>query len=144
MADQSYGNAMTEVALALAMAFFSIMVLTMVSMSAAPQKAADSEANNSMKIVNNKPFAASSKSKSSKKQIVIFWNGTFMDQKLAPIRPETFNAEGRVILALPPDLPMNKALAARSRFRTGNITVSTLDARWLSRLSQIEAKETSQ
>jgi hypothetical protein len=144
MADSSYGNAMTEVALALAMAFFSIMVLTMVSMSATPQMAAKSAINNSMKVADNKPFAASRKSKPSKKQVVIYWNGAFMDQKLAPIQPETFNPEGRVILALPPDLPMNKALAARSRFRTGNITVSTLDARWLSRLSKIEVQEAQQ
>ena len=33
MTVSSSGNAMTEVALALAMAFFSIMILTMVSMS---------------------------------------------------------------------------------------------------------------
>ncbi|MBL6929462.1 MAG: hypothetical protein ISR44_09855 [Rhodospirillales bacterium] len=32
MEDTGYGNAMTEIALALAMAFFSIMVLTMISM----------------------------------------------------------------------------------------------------------------
>jgi hypothetical protein len=142
MADSSYGNAMTEVALALAMAFFSIMVLTMVSMSATPNKDTDSKANISIKVVSNKPSAASPKSESRKKHIVIFWNGVFMDSQLATVRPETINPEGRVILALPPDLPMNKALAARARFRTANIIVSTLDARWLSRLSKIEAKET--
>ena len=39
MGEAHYGNAMTEVALALAMAFFSIMILTMVSMRAAPEMA---------------------------------------------------------------------------------------------------------
>ena len=34
MSESHYSNAMTEIALALAMAFFSIMVLTMLSMGA--------------------------------------------------------------------------------------------------------------
>ena len=37
MTDPGGGNAMTEVALALAMAFFSIMVLTMISMGTGVQ-----------------------------------------------------------------------------------------------------------
>ena len=38
MGEDYYGNAMTEVALALAMAFFSIMVLAIVSMGAVHHK----------------------------------------------------------------------------------------------------------
>ncbi|MEK9673064.1 MAG: hypothetical protein VW268_11270 [Rhodospirillaceae bacterium] len=39
MDGSHYGNAMTEIALVLAMAFFSLMVLTLVSMGAgSPQK----------------------------------------------------------------------------------------------------------
>ena len=43
MGETHYGNAMTEVALALAMAFFSIMILAMVSMGAAHNKAASDD-----------------------------------------------------------------------------------------------------
>ena len=35
MGDTYYGNAMTEIALALSMAFFSIMILAIISMSTA-------------------------------------------------------------------------------------------------------------
>ena len=43
MGETHYGNAMTEVALALAMAFFSIMILAVVSMGAAHIKAVNDD-----------------------------------------------------------------------------------------------------
>lgn len=134
MADSSYGNAMTEIALALAMAFFSIMVLTMVSMSAAPDKTAKADAPQNMKIVANKPGDGDTARPTSKNELVIFWNGRFLDRELKPVDPKGFEPKSRIVLAMPPDLPMGEALAARARFAGQNTVVSALDTRWLNRL----------
>jgi len=144
MADSSYGNAMTEIALALAMAFFSIMVLTMVSMSATPNKSSKNQDKPALKLARNDTNNSQSPIHSTKRQLVIFWNGQFMDHQLSTLKPETFNHSGRMVLALPPDLPMTEALAARARFGGANIVVSTLDARWLKRMRQFDKKETPQ
>jgi len=141
MADSSDGNAMTEIALALAMAFFSIMVLTMVSMSATPTETQAEATPKSIKVAANKPDGKSSGTKAAKRRIVVFWNGRFLDDKLQPVTPESLGAGGRIVLALAPDLPMTQAIDARARFRQPNVTVSTLDGRWLTRLQQTFGKE---
>ena len=141
MADTSDGNAMTEIALALAMAFFSIMVLTMVSMSATPAESQADATPKSIKVAANKSDGKNSETKAAKRRIVVFWNGRFLDEKMQPVAPENLGAGGRIILALAPDLPMTQAIDARARFRQPNVAVSTLDRRWLARLEQIFGKE---
>jgi len=141
MADTSDGNAMTEIALALAMAFFSIMVLTMVSMSATPSDAEADATPKSIKVAANKSDGKNSAAKAAKRRIVVFWNGRFLDEKMQPVAPESLANGGRIVLALAPDLPMTQAIDARARFRQPNVTVSTLDARWLERLQQTFGKE---
>ena len=144
MADSSYGNAMTEISLALAMAFFSIMVLTMVSMSATPNKSLKNQDKPALKLARNDTNNSQSPTHSTKRQLVIFWNGQFMDHQLNSLKPETFSHSGRMVLALPPDLPMTEALAARARFGGANIVVSSLDARGLKRMRQFDKKEPPQ
>jgi len=144
MGDASYGNAMTEIALALAMAFFAIMVLTMVSMGAPAAGDAGAEAPTPVKLVLAPPAAAPDSTTAPSKvkpTIVVFWNGQFYDQdlKVTDVTGRTF--DGQVILALSPDLPMAAALDARTKVRAPNIVVSTLDARWLDTIRQAIAKE---
>lgn len=134
MADSSYCNAMTEIALALAMAFFSIMVLTMVSMSAVPEKSAKAVTPQEMKVVANKPGVGNAAKAAPKNELLIFWNGRFLDRDLKPVDPNGFEPNSRIVLAMPPDLPMGEALAVRARFAGQNTLVSALDARWLNRL----------
>ncbi len=143
MADSSYGNAMTEIALALAMAFFSIMVLTMVSMSAAPSDPAKRDVPRNMKLVESKPGKGSDAHPGQKPQLVIFWKGQLLDSNLAPVSPQGFAPKTRVILAMPPELPMAEALAVRARFAGRNTVVSALDARWLARLRIFDANPNS-
>lgn len=124
---------MTEIALALAMAFFSIMVLTMISMG--------------VDSAERKPVAAAVVAPSTPKTapaaaivpgdddtVVVFYGGRFLGADLAPLDPAKIQPRGRVILALDPALPMNEALAARGRIDVENLVVSVLDDRWLNRL----------
>ena len=147
MGDASYSNAMTEVALALAMAFFAIMVLAMVSMGA-PQLAAQTTASTGtpVKLTLASPALTAGKPQKAKgkKALVVFWEGRFFDKDLKPIRIEEQTFPNGAILALSPELSMAKALKARARLKTRKLVVSTLDARWLNTLTKMIHKEQGQ
>ena len=138
MADSSYGNAMTEIALALAMAFFSIMVLTMVSMSAAPEKISKDQAQPTINLANSNTNNNQNAAAPTKRKLVVFWNGQFMDQQLNLLELSSLKSSKKIVLAMPPNLPMTEALAARARLEGANIVVSVLDKRWLERLAKFD------
>ena len=144
MADSSYGNAMTEIALALAMAFFSIMVLTMVSMSATPEKISKDQNQPTINLANSAPNNTQKPAAPTKRKLVIFWNGQFMDQQLSPLELGSLKSSKKIVLAMPPNLPMADALAARAQLEGVDILVSVLDERWLGRMAKFDNKETTQ
>ena len=93
MTEPGAGNAMTEIALALAMAFFSIMVLTMISMGTGLQPkrpavgavlAPAAEAENSSAVITPAPEDA----------ILIYYKGRFFDRELKPVEPTAPKAAG--------------------------------------------------
>ncbi len=143
MGDASYGNAMTEIALALAMAFFAIMVLTMVSMGAPATKATET-AGTPVKLTLAPPAPnrkSAEDTPAGKDEIVVFWQGRFYDQDLKSLSISAQRYTGRVILALSPALSMADALEARAQVKAANIVVSTLDERWLQTIDQAIGKE---
>ena len=144
MADSSYGNAMTEIALALAMAFFSIMVLTMVSMSATPEKISKAQNQPTINLANSAPNNTQKPAAPTKRKLVIFWNGQFMDQQLSPLELGSLKSSKKIVLAMPPNLPMADALSARAQLKGVDILVSVLDERWLGRMAKFDNKETTQ
>jgi len=136
---------MTEVALALAMAFFSLMVLTMVSMGTPqPQRPVDATANApspQMAVALAAKGKGTPETDEKEPTLIVFWQGRFLDRNLHSLNPASRTFEGRVILALPPDLPMGEALAARAKINAGNLFVSALNDKWLERLAAPAAKE---
>ena len=138
MAESSYGNAMTEIALALAMAFFSIMVLTMVAMSATPEKISNGQAQPTINLANSNTNNNQNAAAPTKRKLVVFWNGQFMDQQLNLLELSSLKSSKKIVLAMPPNLPMTEALAARARLEGANIVVSVLDKRWLERLAKFD------
>jgi len=131
--DTGYGNAMTEIALALAMAFFSIMVLTMISMGVGEAES-DPAVGAVMAPAQADTAPAAQVSQESDDLIVVYFAGRYMDKDLGPLDPKSLRAKSRVILALDPALPMGEALAARGGIDIENLVVSVLDERWLNRL----------
>ncbi|MBE0529644.1 MAG: hypothetical protein IH626_02385 [Rhodospirillales bacterium] len=127
---------MTEIALALAMAFFSIMVLTMISMGVG---SADQKPIAAAVVAPATTTAAPTSQivPGDEDMIIVFYRGRFIDANLRPLDPAAIHAQRRVILALDPALPMNEALAARGRLNVENLVVSVLDDRWLNRLKGI-------
>jgi hypothetical protein len=132
---------MAECALALAMAFFSIMVLTMVSMGAGVGAGAASTPPTAERISirpSTPSDAPAAKSKAaSKAVIVIHYRGRFYDTRLAKLTPGAMAAHGPAVLAIDPALTMAEAIAVRKRISNPELTVTTLDARWLKALKEM-------
>lgn len=118
---------MTEIALALAMGFFSIMVLTVISMGAAPQSGKAVAA----ALLTPSSNADSAVEVENRDTIVVYYEGRFVDADLKPVDPATIKASGRLILAIDPGLPLGEAMAAREKFSSDRLIVSTLNAEWL-------------
>jgi hypothetical protein len=127
---------MTEIALALAMAFFSIMVLTMISMGVGAGQTAETTA---AMLAPSRPEAApAAKVEAGAEDLIVLYHaGRFRDRDLVPLDPSTITASGRVILALEPDLPMAEAITARSRIDVADLVVTVLDERWLQALKKV-------
>jgi hypothetical protein len=138
-------NAMAEVALALAMGFFSIMVLAMVSMGAG----GSTETAQAVRLPDGVAMAAPAETSEPNSaptgksttvapgDLLIYHGGRFLDATLSPVDVVTWTPKGgRPILAVSPDLPMTEALAARTRLSQINPTVTVLDEAWLARLKE--------
>jgi len=141
MGDGSHNNAMAECALALAMAFFSIMVLTMVSMGAGAEtdRAGTPPSGEWISIRPTTPSDAPRPARQDGEQatVVIHYGGRFYDARLAPLAPGAIPAEGPAILALDPVLYMAEAIAVRRQIANPDLTVTTLDGRWLEALKEM-------
>jgi hypothetical protein len=134
MRDTSQNNAMAEIALALAMGFFSIMVLTMVSMGGGVAKETAPALDAGVAV---RPSAPSTNGKSATKDtLLIHYEGRFLDAALKPVDPAAVGAEGPLVLAVAPGLTFAAVLRARKRTAASDITVTTLDERWLATLKE--------
>lgn len=125
----SEDGAMTEVALALAMGFFSIMVLTLVSMGGGSSEAPTYEA---IRLVQTTADRPASVLPTGDDQIVIFDGERFFDTDLNPIDPATVSDAGdrRIVLAIDPSVRLAQVMAARDRISAVNLVIANLDDRW--------------
>lgn len=141
--ENAQENAMTEIALALAMGFFSLMVLTLISMGAGQSGTrAPSVLSLAPTVTPTAPQnqAAITATAPGNDLIIIYDGKRFLDTKLRPVDPQTViqsmtGPARRVVLALDPSLPLKDAMAARARVNAPNLVVSGLDERWLKALS---------
>jgi len=138
-------QAMTEVALGLAMAFFAMMILAMMSMSVPNAKVKESVdiVINSNAQTDGRALNDSENKKTSEQviddNIIIFYQGQYLDVSLQPVNLETLNTKldtsKRYILALSPDLSLSEALIARSQISSPNLAITELDEAWMKRLA---------
>lgn len=139
MSDTTQHNAMAEIALALAMGFFSIMVLTMVSMGSGLTPApASALAKDGAELGQASDPATSSKNMKTEKvdpdNLVIFFEGKYRNARLEPISASSLAQREQLVLALDPLLPMSDALKARQRIDAAGVTVVALNDQWMTRL----------
>ena len=138
MTESYYSNALVEISLALAMAFFSIMVLTMLSMGAGFQS--EPSPRLSAERLDLAPSALPAEdgadSTATVETVLIHYRGQFLDTNLDPVDPRTLPAGRPIVLAIDPALPIAEAVAIRERIPTTDLVVTTLDARWLEALEE--------
>lgn len=132
MDDGPAGHAMTEVALGLAMCFFCLLVLTLVSIRA-PASASGGTRRN--EILATAPAHAAAQAMAETDRLVVFHAGRFLDAGRRPLDPAAVPVTGRVVLAVDPALPMVDVLAARRRLAGADLVVAPLDAAWLAALA---------
>jgi hypothetical protein len=142
--DSYQTKAMVEVALALAMGFFSIMVLAMVSMGAVvgPQPATvglPSPISMAASAPNNQAprNAKGPGTPVAPTDLIIFHDGQFLGADLRPVDPLARPVgRAKVVLAVAPDMDFSTVMSARRQISGTNVTVTNLDSRWLKRLRE--------
>ncbi len=140
----SQTNALAEIALALSMGFFSIMVLTLVSMSAGKREFVSSLPDTiDVKSSQNSQTQIRRTVKSGRQNILVFYEGQFFDGRLKETSPELLRTANngrneKLILAVEPNLSMEEAVRVRRQFAGRDLTVTTLTPDWLKRLKETE------
>ena len=122
---------MTEIALAMAMGFFSVMVLTMMSMGVG----IGTVAGKAVATVVLAPAATGADDASAvpledDDLLVIYDGRRFFGRDLAPVEPSRLDTGRRIILAVDPALSLSQAMQARRRFDTRRLVVTTFNADW--------------
>ena len=127
-------SAMTEIALALAMGFFSLMVLTLISFGTPEGSTAKSRAVSVAPPANGE--AAVSIESKSDDLVVILYQNDFLDAQKNPLSVSTIVAHpGRVTLAIDPAASLETVIEARGRLAHPDLVITELDSAWLTALS---------
>ncbi|GAB6052793.1 hypothetical protein JCM17960_16130 [Magnetospira thiophila] len=132
-------NAMAEIALALAMGFFSIMVLTLVSMGGGLVAPADLPVTDSGVTLGRTEAPTATQAAGPavpRDSLVLFHKGQYYNGDLIPVDPASFADRPRLVLAVDPQLPMAEALAARDKLPVKALTMAPLDERWQTALKE--------
>jgi len=129
----SHENAMTEIALALAMGFFSLMVLTLISMGAGENKAVKKDSLILAPLTQSGGTGATDIKQND--LILIFDGERFLDTNMTEIDPATAisslpDPADRVVLALDPELSLESVIKARGLVQAENLIVTSLDKQW--------------
>ena len=130
-------NPLTEVALALSMAFFAIMVLAIFALSQKQFKSIESD-----KIsINSK--SSINKDKKDKKRILVFYhNKNFYDQNLKIWRLENQGKQtDRYTLAVPKEMSVKELFEIKKFFQGLDLQVAEQNQQWNDALKNISTKE---
>ena len=130
-------NPLTEVALALSMAFFAIMVLAIFALSQKQFKSIESD-----KIsINSK--SSINKDKKDKKRILVFYhNKNFYDQNLKIWRLENQGKQtDKYTLAVPKEMSVKELFEIKKIFQDFDLQVAEQNQQWNDALKNISTKE---
>ena len=129
-------NPLTEVALALSMAFFALMVLTIFALS---QKQFKSIENDNISI-NSK--SSINKDKKDKKRILVFYhNKNFYDQNLKIWRLENQGKQtDKYTLAVPKEMSVKELFEIKKIFQDFDLQVAEQNQQWNNALKNISTK----
>ena len=144
-------QAMTEVALGLSMAFFSLLILALFSIGL-PEQAQKNEplqtshpsfaTDEQLKLAGNSEKSSSRKtSENSKQQYAFYFNEQFYDQHLTPLSIDNFahfETQQPLILAVPDSLPLIQIMALRKQINHPKLSITMLNQKWQTQLEKIQ------
>lgn len=161
MDDHGQHQVLTEVALALAMVFFAIMVLALVSVSVPEATSASVQGQPVLIALGD---AVQSKSELHQESAsdaldgagnadlqppmrwIFYYKGQFFDAQLNRIDPHRVNEVSsagvslprQIALAVPRDLSVQQLMAVKQNISSPDISIALLDERWIARLEEIK------
>ena len=121
-------NPLTEVALALSMAFFSLMVLMLFAIT----NSSSGSAQQTVKV----DGPTSNEIKKESPTFLIFFNGKYFDETLQLAKPGNQDKEKPLFLAVMPDLDVRSMMDAMQKVNHPSPEVITLSQDWIRALSQ--------
>jgi hypothetical protein len=138
-------QAMTEVALGLSMAFFSLLILALFSIGLpdSTQKEEPSLAIDEQLTLadNNEKPSKNQTAESRKQQYAFYFNQQFYDKQLSPLNIDNFSrfeTQQPLILAVPDKLPLIKIMALRKQINHPQLSITMLDQKWQSQLEKMQ------
>ena len=129
-------NPLTEVALALSMAFFAIMVLTIFALSQKQFKSIESD-----KISMNSKSSIDKDKKDKKRTLVFYHNKVFYDQNLKIWRLENQDKNtDKYTLAVPTKMSVKELFEIKKFFQGFDLQVTEQNQQWNEALENISTK----
>ena len=129
-------NPLTEVALALSMAFFAIMVLTIFALSQKQFKSAEGD-----KISISSKSSIDKDKKDKKRTLVFYHNKNFYDQNLKVWRLENQDKPAdRYTLAVPTKMSVKELFEIKKIFQGLDLQVTEQNQQWNEALENISIK----
>ncbi len=125
-------NPLAEVALALAMAFFSLMILMLFAMVNAPKADATDvgPATVEMAVESRDPPPDN-----EERHLVIFTDGGFFDEDLNRLDPAAIDPAQPVILAVSQQMPISRITGFQRRYPDLTIEIAELTPDWEERIA---------
>jgi hypothetical protein len=138
-------QAMTEVALGLSMAFFSLLILALFSIGLPEQMKKDQPSlasDEQLKLASNDTKTSTNKTSENKKQqFAFYFNGQFYDQQLNRLSSDNFDrfeTNHPLILAVQDSLPLLQIMALRKQINHPNLSITMLNQKWQTQLEKIQ------
>ena len=124
MNSEYSNNPLTEVALALSMAFFSIMVLSIFALS---QKQIKLKDENSLSINSSSPVKEKPKNKRS---IIFYFNKNIYDKHFKKLNLQNFKNKKGYALAVPPQISVKELFEIRNSLKKNDIKIIQQNKEW--------------
>ena len=123
-------NAMTEVALALSMAFFTVLVLALVSMGVPAMNVKPPQSNT---VTLSAP--GDIREIEADEVLLIYFASTLYNDRLEKINQ--LPTESKMIVAVPGTVSLEELIGLQIQFENRKFSITTLDEQWQERLKDI-------
>ncbi|MFT7005652.1 MAG: hypothetical protein ACJAXJ_000151 [Colwellia sp.] len=134
-------SAMTEVALGLSMAFFTLLIVSLLSMSF-PTKIESNTTKLTEFIQKNSAIdieidSEDNSNSQNETQLAFFFDDKFYDQSLALRSIDSFSKEKNLIVAVNPNLTFAEVFTLRQQVKHPQLSITVSNKAWRSRLQQM-------